>query len=318
MPSRLTGLLADPKLKADVANRLAAGNLPLRLRYKPEQVRDFLLNLQPDSEIPPAQRELEAIVLLVGRPVLQVQHNSYEIPLSDEWHQRLSASRSKIEKAILSVGRIEVENHPGYDWLGTGWLVKDDVIVTNRHVAAEFAKKSGTGFVFRHNFMNKLMKARIDVREESGVPEEIQYKATEVLYIAEDDGFDVAFLKVASASEDGVALPAPITLSSAAPASGTDVAVIGYPAEDSRNNYAEMERIFGSVYDVKRLAPGKVKPSGQAHILYHDCTTLGGNSGSVVLDISTGEAVGLHFAGKYLQGNFAVSAAKVAEILASL
>ena len=29
----------------------------------------------------------------------------------------------------------------------------------------------------------------------------------------------------------------------------------------------------------------------------HDCTTLGGNSGSVVLDLTTGEAVGLHFAG---------------------
>src|SRR6516165_11707527 len=40
----------------------------------------------------------------------------------------------------------------------------------------------------------------------------------------------------------------------------------------------------------------------------HDCTTLGGNSGSVVLNLSTGEAVGLHFAGLYQETNYAVRA----------
>ena len=38
----------------------------------------------------------------------------------------------------------------------------------------------------------------------------------------------------------------------------------------------------------------------------HDCSTLGGNSGSVVLSLETGEAVGLHFAGRFLEANFAV------------
>ena len=43
-------------------------------------------------------------------------------------------------------------------------------------------------------------------------------------------------------------------------------------------------------------------------MITHDCSTLGGNSGSVLLDLQTGEAVGLHFAGLYLQDNFAVPA----------
>src|SRR5262249_34036669 len=45
----------------------------------------------------------------------------------------------------------------------------------------------------------------------------------------------------------------------------------------------------------------------------HDCTTLGGNSGSVVLDLASGEAVGLHFAGLYQETNYAVQASLLAE-----
>ena len=38
----------------------------------------------------------------------------------------------------------------------------------------------------------------------------------------------------------------------------------------------------------------------------HDSSTLGGNSGSAVIDIETGTVVGLHFAGRYLEANYAV------------
>ena len=47
-------------------------------------------------------------------------------------------------------------------------------------------------------------------------------------------------------------------------------------------------------------------------VVLHDCSTLGGNSGSVLLDLATGEAVGLHFAGRFLEANYAVPAAVVA------
>ena len=45
--------------------------------------------------------------------------------------------------------------------------------------------------------------------------------------------------------------------------------------------------------------------------LTHDYSKLGGNSGSPIIDISTGKAVGLHFGGLYKQENSAVSAAVV-------
>jgi endonuclease G, mitochondrial len=44
----------------------------------------------------------------------------------------------------------------------------------------------------------------------------------------------------------------------------------------------------------------------------------GGNSGSVVLSLSTGNAVGLHFAGRFLEANFAVSSRVVAQRLDDL
>jgi hypothetical protein len=76
-----------------------------------------------------------------------------------------------------------------------------------------------------------------------------------------------------------------------------------------------MDRIYGGTYDVKRVAPGQIQsPSGRWAT--HDCTTLGGNSGSVVVDLSTGEAVGLHFAGLYMIENYAVPASIVRRYLA--
>src|SRR5262249_3559703 len=50
----------------------------------------------------------------------------------------------------------------------------------------------------------------------------------------------------------------------------------------------------------------------------HNCTTLGGNSGSVVVDLKSGEALGLHFSGGFLRTNFAVRADRVKERLDAL
>ena len=49
--------------------------------------------------------------------------------------------------------------------------------------------------------------------------------------------------------------------------------------------------------------------------LQHDCTTLGGNSGSVVVDLDSGKALGLHFSGKFLTTNYAVRADIVKRLL---
>ena len=106
----------------------------------------------------------------------------------------------------------------------------------------------------------------------------------------------------------------PIALSTNADPDGY-VAVIGYPARDGRiPDPGQMDRIFSSRYDKKRLAPGEIL--GMApRALRHDCSTLGGNSGSAIIALTTGEAVGLHFGGTFLTANRAVPSVLVRERL---
>ena len=56
---------------------------------------------------------------------------------------------------------------------------------------------------------------------------------------------------------------------------------------------ALVRHIFGDVYNVKRLAPGQLRPPRDGLIL-HDCSTLGGNSGSPVIWEQMNQAVGIH------------------------
>ncbi|MHC2390796.1 DNA/RNA endonuclease G (NUC1) [Bradyrhizobium liaoningense] len=78
-----------------------------------------------------------------------------------------------------------------------------------------------------------------------------------------------------------------------------------------------MENIFGKIYNKKRLAPGAVTDIEPTRIL-HNCTTLGGNSGSAVIDLDSGEALGLHFSGSFLATNYAVRADVVKRLLENL
>ena len=58
------------------------------------------------------------------------------------------------------------------------------------------------------------------------------------------------------------------------------------------------QRLFGGVYDVKRVSPGQVLISDPGNWYFtHDATTLGGSSGSAVLGLSTGAVAGVHFRG---------------------
>jgi hypothetical protein len=126
---------------------------------------------------------------------------------------------------------------------------------------------------------------------------------------------DIAFIQVGRRS-DGLA-PGKLEIADANPAENTGVAVVGYPARAPSHvvpDQVRMDAIYGGVYDVKRIAPGLIGPNSDGWMT-HDCTTLGGNSGSVVLDLKTGKAVGLHFAGLYLIENYAVPASVIREYL---
>jgi hypothetical protein len=185
--------------------------------------------------------------------------------------------------------------------------------VTNRHVAREFGRRGTGGFTFRAGITGGPMASRIDFLEEDQRLASLEYLVNSILWIAGSDEPDVAFLRVTRAAGDRP-LPPRIVLAEAV-REDEFVATIGYPARDPRVPDQDLvRRIFGDVYEKKRLAPGQVIAVSPDEI-EHDCSTLGGNSGSALLNLSTGEAVGLHFSGLFLQANFAVPAPQVRELL---
>lgn len=260
---------------------------------------------------------VEAIVRKFGRPVLLVQHDTYAAPESETVAAELAPHRANIEAAIKRVGRLEFRNH-AMPWGGTGWLVDRNIVVTNRHVAELIAESNGRGgFLFRTSPAGVPYGARLDFGEEYtpiGVAAARETPLKAIRYLARTDQPDIALFEI---DVDG-SLPPPLEFADAA-AEDQPIGIVGYPAYDSRNDPEDVAHYFGDIFGVKRFAPGVVSQrAGDQHFFMHDATTLGGNSGSLVLDLATGRVLGLHFAGTYLVGNYAVTAAQVKRALAGL
>lgn len=267
----------------------------------------------------------EAIILLRGRPVLLVQQDSWEAPLSTEiakWLGDPTAGDNRLRPRLPSVGRIEIVGDEDQDYIGTGWMLDEDILITNRHVAEAFAIQRGHGFAFKRMPDGSTMQVRTDFKREHQRTESIQFGVRDVVYIAPagDIHPDMALLRL---DRGGAKLPSPIELDdvplSFDPNDPAILAVVGYPAEDPRNDAMVSRKIFDGIYRVKRLSPGRIMgltPNG--HLLEHDCTTLGGNSGSPVINLKSGRVCGLHFSGTYRSRNTAVTAGWLKTQLAGL
>lgn len=251
---------------------------------------------------------LETVVNAFDSPSLLIRGHSYAVPASSTWAAVLEPHRAVLEAMIPAVGRIEVDNHPTRSWIGTGVLVAPDVVVTNRHVARDMTVQSAQGWVFAPGVAGQPVRPRIDFREEHGVVARAEFVLVDVLAVENALGPDLAFLRV----ENHADLPRPVDLTvdvlqvdDAVAAIGYTSRVFGMPPEVE----TILEAIFGGVFDVKRLAPGRILEVA-AGFLAHDCSTQGGNSGSALVDIETGRVAGIHFEGG-ISENLAVSAAEV-------
>jgi endonuclease G len=267
---------------------------------------------------------LEAIVLSIGRPSMLIKDGTYLEPDSQSGEVLRtirSFDRAKIDRVIASTGRIEFANVPNVPYVGTGWVVErrgdnSATVVTNRHVALEFARADGRGGYHLNTLPNYDEYAvNIDMLEEHGITRNWEIPLVRVLFIAGANDPDIALIEVAN---ETVARVEPITLSSRKVTKDTRLGVVGYPAYDSRSDPEDVARYFGDIFNVKRFAFGNVTGVNPRSQFTHDATTLGGNSGSCVFDRDTGEAVGLHFAGDYRVANYAVTVDQVQAALRGL
>jgi len=267
-------------------------------------------NLTVDGAPVETDMELEQIIRVFKRPSLLIQQGMFDPSPSSRWNIELMNAMPVLREGIPAIGRIEVKNHDSKDWIGTGFLIEDDMIITNRHVAKEFTHVS-TPFSWRTNDDGKRIQGRIDFREEHKQPEEEEFKFSEVVYMGKEDGPDIAILKCPGASNK----IQPLKLGNETEPDNV-VVTIGYPWKDSRGLAAledVLKRIFNNIFGVKRLAPGKIIDIKDG-IIRHDCTTTGGTSGAPVIDLETGHVVGIHFKGSR-KFNSAIPVAIIREIL---
>ncbi|MDD0976375.1 DNA/RNA non-specific endonuclease [Pseudomonas fontis] len=325
---RVSNLLTrlTPEMEAAVQEALNSGRLPESLvsTLSSESLKALkdgagLESILGDGTL----ANLEAIIKLVGRPPLLISADRVVMEPLPELPQETKGLILKAEKWIPSVGRIEFRNHR-MAWAGTGWVVqhtgKGSLVVTNRHVAKLVAtrKPDGTAVFDRSAITGARYGAAIDFREEAeSKPDDTSRTAelTKVKYLADDAAADVALLLIEVAD---FTLPTPMELidSNVSLAKGELVALIGYPAYDSRNDASAQAKYFRDLYDVKRFAPGLImQPAASGQLLTYDCTSLGGNSGSPVIRLSDGKVVGLHFQGVYKEANTAISAATISALV---
>lgn len=301
----------DPELATAVSTRTGAA------------VTEGAAVLEADGlTLPDLPMMLETMVR-PGRPVLPIRSDRIarapafiEPPDGELMAQRLLDAAPKLNPVIPLVGRIDVVNFPrNASFIGTAWQVAPDIVVTNSHVAELIGRRDGRTYAFLPGRFGDAIETTVNWKREMDSPESEASPVDCILFIESRQVADIAFLRIRRTS-DGARQDRVLLADTDAPA-GTQVAVIGYPARagsDIIQDQRWMEQVFGGKYDVKRAAPGVVMPNSRGWAT-HDCTTLGGNSGSAVIDLKTGKAVALHFAGAYMVENYAVPASTIRKYL---
>ncbi len=274
---------------------------------------------------------LEALVRVTDRPAFRLTGGTIDLedPLFGEWGGFL-ALQIDLPSWADSVGRINLDG----THVGTGFLMGGGQVMTNRHVLEACADEifGPVGSVWRFD----RGEVTIDFSDLADGSKE--YALTGVSMAGPDpiqgmenlNHLDCAMLRL-DAGAAGLPRELPFARGLNTDA---DMMVIGYPARPGTSAFIDpatgkpsleiaqrLRQIFGTDFGRKYVAPGRVlegpgQLAGDPHAwaLSHDCSTLGGNSGSVVIQLDGNPAVaGLHFSGAPLTANKAHALGKVDE-----
>ncbi|WP_294537064.1 serine protease [uncultured Rhodoblastus sp.] len=275
---------------------------------------------------------LESVILTDGtRPSLFIQEGFVDVDGADigDWGMGLSRFEPQIRKVVASVGRIDIPQQPWFE--GTCFVVAEGLVLTNRHVLETIAAPNEAGgWILKWpdqttvNFSGEFESAHATKFRIVGVafagPDAIN-RTVDFTHL------DIAILKVDPGSDPGNVFPPAVTFEkdSALPKRDRNLYVLGFPGQPyvwrlpgAPGPGSETAQViadtFKSRFGYKRLAPGalvagpgEVLNDAKKWILAHDASTLGGNSGSCVVDLGVDgfRILGLHFAGASRQQNWA-------------
>ena len=264
-----------------------------------EPLAQSALNKLHQGEKPTAE-ELAALEIVVRllRPVVfsrngalddlpdSAGHNLYPAELKDLW----SGFRDRIKRVVPSIGRIDTKERKH---IGTGFLVADGLLATNRHVLGAMT------------FGSEVLapkSARVGLKWETGSAntpaDDVAIEGVAAIH----PKLDMVLLTVPKLGRPAVEMePVPVTES-------TRVATIGYPGEDPVNNPLFLAGVFQGKFGLRRAAVGEVLDGTESPALFHDCSTTQGNSGSPVFSLASGKVAGIHRVGFFMYRNEAVDA----------
>lgn len=261
------------------------------------------LRAEPPEEPTPKQFQALQILIQLSRPAVPTKKGAFGTLPShvkggeDDIEDRTGAWSSlstKLGDFLYSIGRIDGPR--GERHYGTGFLIADDLLMTNKHVLQQMT--AGTERL-------AAGQAQVNFQQEWGEPDTDGPVPVEGVHSVHET-LDLAILKVS-----GVSQRPRLSFGVEEPSVGAEIATIGYPYKDPVNSPAMMDRIFENRYGVKQVAPGEVTGARDDR-LFHDCSTLGGNSGSPVVDFGTGNVVAVHRSGHFMWRNEAVLAREAA------
>lgn len=283
---------------------------------------------------------LEAVVDASGlRPPLLLKNGFVDLdqPSAKNFSKRLSMLRPGIESVCMATGRINDAHKTGVPYWGTGWLVAEDLVITNAHVCKELisgasrgegnpetAVRPGISFNLGHEAGQKKPLVDYPVVGVAFLGPEGQSKYEgAVMRDVNLDSLDLAVLRI-DPSVGRSELPPPILAANPEAADsvgflgtqGRWVYTLGYPGVAASTTPDVFKRLFNGRSGFKTLSPGTItvgvgmsQHDQQGWLFTHDASTLGGSSGSPVVDLEAdgSTALGLHFAGQPGTANWAHS-----------
>ena len=268
------------------------------------------LSMRPSK---PLERPENGGTLFAGSPLLAANVAAPLSPagqLTASHLQMLTGQFAILKPAYQATGRIGYaqEGKPtSEDYsFGTGFLITPNHVMTNRHV---------------HGFYGHYLTSEEDCGGIEFIAEKDKDASDFIPFNGEPplllDGLDIAIYTLSRSAKNRTPINRVHTPTK--DLEGRDIAVIGYPDTHEPNNPDILAVVEDDpIFAVKRISQGKIfrhstdnedpygvqvsvnetdKKKFPMQAICHNASTLGGNSGSPILDLKTGELLGVHFAG---------------------
>jgi hypothetical protein len=186
----LNDLEKDPELKAEFIKTLNSEDFqpPSSSLLNNPGLRKLTTSTlkKPFAEVLIEERVISALLMASSLdkfmyPVVRIKNDVIDPMVRNNTIENLThQEKLNIQKAIRASGRIERSDN---DYLGTAWLITEDIVTTNRHVVETFLQED-------------VAAVRVNFKGEYNNPAASLFGVKNILYISPDPDVDLAFLQV--------------------------------------------------------------------------------------------------------------------------